>query len=188
MKFHALSLLAILGLVGTKSSLSHVQYGNNRDSSLLEVPISFLTKLSKLVGTTQKVQPDSTSRASDATHFIILAQSGSNIRSKNGNNAIHEFVNEVTNSIATLNGNNRISLVDFSGITTKWLTKRKINKDTIRHINFKIDKMFERKNRNIQANLGSALKFLREHLYDNGNSYILNDTTTELAFGDTLGN
>ncbi|EDO06244.1 Thrombospondin-Related Anonymous Protein 2 (TRAP2) [Babesia bovis T2Bo] len=187
MKFHALSLWAILGLVGTKFSLSHAQYENNHNSSLLDVPISFLSKLTGLVGSAKKAQPDSTARATDATHFIILAQSGSNLRSKNGNNAIHEFVNEVTNSIAALNGNNRISLVDFSGITTKWLTKRKINKETIRHINFKIDKMFERKHRNIHANLGAALKFLREHLYDNGNSYILNDTTTELAFGNTLG-
>ncbi|GFE54573.1 thrombospondin-related adhesive protein, putative [Babesia ovis] len=119
--------------------------------------------------------------------FIVLVQNTSQQRKTTGGKSIRDYVKEVVKSISSSNGTNRLSLVGFSTGATKWLSRRHINKDNVRHVIARIDKLFERRIPSTEANLGSALKFVREHLYSNSSKYLLNDTTTELELEKAPG-
>ncbi|ORM41390.1 uncharacterized protein BXIN_2498 [Babesia sp. Xinjiang] len=97
------------------------------------------------------------------------------------------FVKELVKSLAATSGRNRLSLMDFSSTTTKWLSRKMINKDAFRRVAMQIDKMFKKRSRGTEADLGSALKFMRESVYPNGSKYLVNDKTTELPFENAAG-
>ncbi|EDO06218.1 Thrombospondin-Related Anonymous Protein 3 (TRAP3) [Babesia bovis T2Bo] len=183
-KFHTLSVAAILAIASSNTIFASVQNAYEYDSQLLDDSTSFVEKNSRSFSS----KPKAADTASHATKdYVIAVENSSQFTADFWNKDLREFLDSLIKKLASSSGRKTISLVDYSTIINRWLTRETVKSDQLPQADKKLDMLLKNRRNVANANVGYAVKYLRRNFYANGAKYLVNDYSTELTYDAAPG-